>query len=41
MFEKIVTKCYDRILSARAKYQLSQFAEHGEQVSVGRFLAIL
>lgn len=35
MFEKFIVKCYDRLLHARAKYQLSQFAEHGEKVSVG------
>lgn len=35
MFEKFIIKCYERALSLRAKYQLSQFAEHGDHVSVG------
>lgn len=35
MFEKYILKCYDKILRIRAKYQLSQFAEHGDHVSVG------
>lgn len=35
MFEKIVTRIFERVLSARSKYQLSQFAEYGDNVSVG------
>ena len=32
---KITAKIYDKILSLRSQYQLSQFAEHGDHVSVG------
>ena len=35
MFEKFIIKCYEKALFLRAKYQLSQFAEHGDYVSVG------
>ena len=35
MFEKFIIKCYEKVLSLRAQYQLSQFAEHGDHVSVG------
>lgn len=36
MFEKYIIKCFEKALSLRAKYQLSQFAEHGDHVSVGK-----
>lgn len=35
MLGKFINKCYDKLLSMRAKYQLSQFAEHGSNVFVG------
>ena len=35
MIKKIISRLYEKILSARAKYQLGQFAEHGDHVSVG------
>lgn len=35
MLDGFIVKCYDKVLRVRAKVQLSQFAEHGERVSVG------
>lgn len=35
MFEKYLVRFYDKILRIKANYQLSQFAEHGDKVSVG------
>lgn len=35
MLAKFIVKCYDKVLRIRANYQLGQFAEHGEKVSVG------
>lgn len=35
MISKVITKIYSKILAERAKYQLSQFAEKGSNVSLG------
>lgn len=37
MFKKILLRLYEYTLCARADLQLSQFAEHGNNVSVGKF----
>jgi len=34
VFEKFLIKCYEKVLHVRAQYQLSQFAEHGNHVSI-------
>lgn len=35
MFERIVSRLYEKVLSARSKYQLRQFADYGDHVSLG------
>lgn len=36
MFEKLAVRLYEKVLRARANAQLSQFAECGDNVSVGK-----
>ena len=36
MFDKLAIRLYEKVLRARANYQLSQFAECGKVVSVGK-----
>lgn len=37
MLDKFLVRLYDSALRARARIQLNQFAEHGDNVSVGKF----